>query len=60
MNDNIQRELAQRTPWPAEEIQAHLQQHPDLGAMQVRQLVTLANEGWTPARAFAQLKAARR
>lgn len=60
MNDNIQRELQQRTPWTSEQIQAHLQQHPTLSAMQVRQLVTLANDGWTPARAFAQLKAARR
>ena len=60
MNDNIQRELAQRTPWPPDQIQVHLQQHPSLNPMQVRQLVTLANDGWTPARAFAQLKAARR
>ncbi|GAA5438351.1 hypothetical protein M8445_16935 (plasmid) [Deinococcus aquaticus] len=59
MNDNIQRELVQRTPWTCEEIQAHLQQHPSLNPMQVRQLVTLANDGWTPARAFAQIRPAR-
>lgn len=59
MNDNIQRELQQRTPWPPEQIQEHLQQHRILRAMQVRQLITLANDGWPPARAFAQIRPAR-
>ncbi|GGL18455.1 hypothetical protein [Deinococcus radiotolerans] len=60
MNDNIQRELQQRTPWSPEHIREHLQQHPGLSTMQVRQLVTLANDGWTPARAFGQLRSPRR